>query len=183
MKKKFKFDSKYIFVALFAALIICFIALLFSSPNDESEATMNELSDLTENIHNSFKQKPDYWGLNSKYIIDNNLVNPSAIKDDKIISVLGNEIIVGADDQGNVAMPGSKSFTITYKNISRKNCIILSSYNLDYAEKIGLLSITIKNAHDTKEFSWGGDNELPITITQAKDTCLSSENSIIWTFK
>ena len=109
MKKKFKFDSKYIFVALFAALIICFIALLFSSPNDESEATMNELSDLTENIHNSFKQKPDYWGLNSKYIIDNNLVNPSAIKDDKIISVLGNEIIVGADDQGNVAMPGSQS--------------------------------------------------------------------------
>lgn len=183
MTKKFKFDSKYVFIVLFAALLICFISLLFSSPDNESEKAMNELSELTENIHDNFKQKPDYWGLNTKYVIENGLAANLKVKDDTIFSILGNEILVGSDENGNIAMPGTQSFSIVYKDISRKNCVILASYNLDYAEKIGLLSITIKNVRETKEFSWGGNNELPINVNQAKDNCLSSENTIIWTFK
>ena len=183
MRKKIKFDNKYIFSALIAALIICFMFLIFSSPSNESQEAMDELADLTTSIHDNFQKKPDYWGLNTKFVIDNKLIADSMIKDDKIISVLGNEIEVGADENATLSMPGTQSFSIIYKNISRKDCVILSSYNLDYAEKIGLINIKIKNTHETKEFSWGGDNKLPISIAEAKNNCLNSENSIIWTFK
>ena len=183
MKKAIKIDSKYIFIALIATLVLCFVFLLFSSPDNESEEAMTEISDLTNAIHDKFQKKPDYWGLNSEYVINNSLFDEKKIKDNKLVSVLGNEILVGSDNSGAVAMPGTQSFNIVYKNISRKDCVILSSYNLDYAEKIGLLSITIINSKGEKAFSWGGNEALPISVSTAKDNCFSSENTIVWTFK
>ena len=180
--KNLKINSKYILVALSAVLAFCFVALLFSSPENNSEKAMEELSRISEAIHENFRKKPDYWGLNTQYVINNNLLEDN-VKGDKLISVSGNDILIGGDYQGAVIMPGSQSFNIIYKDVSRRDCVVLSSYNLDYAEKIGLLSITIINAHETKEFSWGGDNELPISVMQAKNICLNSENTIVWTFK
>ena len=183
MKKKFKIDSKWILVALITALLVCVVLLLTYSPDNKSALAMEEISEITSRIHNNFKQKNDYWGLNTKYVIDNSLASEKTIKNDKLISALGNEILVGSDETGGLAMPGAQSFNIIYKNISRKDCVVLATYNLDYAEKLGLLSVIIKNSHEEKEFSWGGDNELPISLLQAKNSCISSENIIIWTFK
>lgn len=182
-RKKIKLSRQMILYSLGGLLIICLLFLLFSNPSNISAQAMEEMKAMSVKIHESFRQKPDYWGLSNDYIIKNQLAPKEAVREDKIISLTGAQIFVGSGEDGYMAMPGSQSFDIVYKGLSRKNCVILASYNLDYMEKLGLLSLTIKNAKESKEFSWGGENKLPVDIADAKDACMSSNNTIIWTFK
>ena len=177
-------NNTYVIMVGVIVLLGCFLIIIFSSPNNIPNLAMDEIVNISSNIHNNFKTKPDYWGLNTEYVIDNKLSDEKMIKDEKLVSITGNEVLVGNTESGFIAMPGSHSFDIVYKGLSRRYCVILSSYHLEYAEKIGLLSITIKNKSSEASFAWGADeNKLPISVAEAKKHCLSSENTIIWTFK
>lgn len=177
-------NKTYMIIAGVFVLLCCLLIIIFSSPNNIPNLAMDEIVNMSSNIHNNFKAKPDYWGLSTEYVIDNKLADEKMIKEKKLVSVTGNEVVVGNTEDGFIAMPGSHSFDIVYKNLSRRYCVILSSYHMDYAEKIGLLNITIKNKSSEATFAWGSDgNKLPISVAEAKKHCLSNENTIIWTFK
>ena len=90
-------------------------------------------------------------------------------------------VVIGADIEGNIVMPGMRGFIIGYKGLNKKECIELVSLHWADSEKLGLLSITIKNQIATREFSWGNE-ELPLTRNIAKQYC-QENNDIIWTFE
>ena len=182
-RKNIKLERKYLIFAGVLIFAICLLLLIFSKPDNIPNLAMEEISEITANVHDNFKKKPDYWGLSTAYAIENELAPQKMLKEEELISVTGGKVLIGIGEEGNIAMPGTQSFDIVYTNLSRRNCVILASYNLDYTSKLGLLSIRIKNHSKDITFSWGGENDLPIDIAQAKDNCLSSDNTIIWSFK
>jgi len=182
-KPKIRINKRDALIILGGILFLCLVFLLFGKPDNISAQAMEEIKSMSLKIHESFQKKPDYWRLNNEFAIKNNIVPKDVVSSNKIISKIGAEIFIGNGEEGYMAMPGSQSFDIVYRGLSRKNCVILASYNLDYMGKLGLLSLTIKNSKENIQFSWGGENKLPVSLVEAKDACLSSNNTIIWTFK
>ena len=89
--------------------------------------------------------------------------------------------MVGSDEKGTTIMPGQHNFVISYRELSKKECIELASFRWQEEDKLGLLSMSIQNAEGTYEFSWGNKG-LPLTKSRAKQYCQEKSN-VLWSFE
>lgn len=164
-----------------ALLIIATLTFLFSkSDNSNYHKVQDELFTLADKIRNHYKAKPDYWGLNNQSIIS--VLPEKMARNNKIISSIGREFIVGQNEKGDTVMPSQRNFMITLSNLGKKACHKIAGITVDKESNLSLQKIIIRNANDFVEFEWGGKNLLPISDKDAKTYC-DKKNSISWIFE
>lgn len=178
-----KFDKKIIIIAIIIVVVLFMLLLLIVNKEDKRiEIAANQVSSLSEKIRKYYRNKPDYWGLDTNQIISNNIA-PQISNDKKALkNAFGSDILIGSDKYGSVVMPGSRSFSIIFKNLNKKACISLATYRFEESKSLGLISMTIVNENSEKMFAWGGENELPIPEIKAKNICKTG-GSIIWSYE
>ncbi len=176
-------DKYFLGIAVIcAALLLGVLALLLPGQGKHFQAAHQELSILVENIRNHYKIRPDYWGLDTASAIKNNLVPENMLRNDKIVSTIGREIVLGQDTDGNMVMPGQRSFMLTLPNLSKTACVNMLSQYFNEETHLGLLKISLTTQENTQEFEWGGTNPLPISKKTAKQFC-KNKNSLSWVFE
>lgn len=161
--------------------VLLVVLYLFSAqkPNQNILTANQQVWDLVEDIRQYYRTRPDVWGLNSNYVIEHGIADNFLVSDGKLKNALGKEMVVGADSDGNIVMPGSRNFAITYKNLNYKECVDLSSVQQNELQLLSLTSIVITNNKSQTQFIWGGKHPLPISRPDAKQAC-GEENSITW---
>lgn len=181
-KKQVKFDKFIILIVIAIAVGLTLGIYLATKPNQKLIQAANEVISLSENIRKHYRNRPDYWRLSTETVTTENIAPKNLIVDGKIKNALGNEVLVGSGFDGTMVMPGTRSFDIVYKNLSKKDCVALATYSYNEEQKLGLLSISIKNDENITSFTWGGENKLPISIDIAQKHCYNS-SEIYWTFE
>lgn len=172
--------KRALFLLLFAFLIFVFNGFFYRAETLEAPEEPSNLLKLTENIRRYYQNRPDYWGLNSDSIIKNKIVPLALLKNDRIISGFGTDILVGNTPNGSMLMPGARSFNIIYSNLNKKQCIELASGKFDEKFWLGIIDVTINNSIKNEVFSWNDKkNILPIKKNIAKEICKSS-NTVIF---
>lgn len=162
-----------------SSVIILGIILYLHKPSKEVLQANNELVETSKKIRDYYRNKPDYWGLNSNEVIKN-LLYSGKINNNQIINSIKKAVIVGADRDGVTVMPGQRSFAITYKNLNKKECKELASFNWKTQDNLGLISMKIYNENNY-EFNWG-ENGLPLSRNKADMSC-QEVNDILWVFE
>lgn len=171
--------DKRITIILASALGFILIALLcFSIFRNSSKEIMDSVFKLASDIRQEYKTKPDYRGLNTEFVKNKNFNMSDLLKED-----LNKDVFIGSNSQGQIVMPGQKTFDISIGNLNKKECINLSSFKLDNSQSVSLLSMVIQNKNNDIEFDWGGENKLPISKEIAKKFCLDENNVISWRFE
>ena len=163
-------------------VLIVLINLLMDTANKKIVLAQNDMIILAENIRKQYTKKPDYWGLSTQSVIQNAIAPKSMLRAGKLFSPVAKEILVGTDEDGNMVMPGTRSFYIIYKGLSKRNCIDMASHPMSEQNKLGLLSVTIANEENNVVFQWGGSNPLPIQKEKASKIC-QHKNIILWNFE
>lgn len=181
-RKKFNFQNKkFIFGVLVFAVL--FVVLLISFPDVDKNAklTANQLISLADNIRNHYKIKPNYWGLNTAYALENNIIPASMLRNGKIINELGQPVLIGFGKNGDTVMPGVRGFDIIFENVNKKACMLLMSHSFDNEQKLALNNITLLNSQEVA-FSWSGEYVFPLSLLEARKMC-ENKNKIIWSFE
>lgn len=181
-KKQVKFDKFIILIVIAITVGLALGIYMATKPNKKLIQAANEVISLSEDIRKHYRNRPDYWRLNTETVTAENIAPKNLIIDGKIKNALGNEVLVGSGFDGTMVMPGTRSFDIVYKNLSKKDCISLALHSYNEEQKLGLLSITVKDGENISSFTWGGENKLPISIENAKKYC-GNHSEIYWTFE
>lgn len=170
-----------IMTTLITALLVCLLAWIIR-PNPEINQAAVQLAQTANNIRLFYQTKPGYWGLSTENVIKNNLQASGMLKDNKLYNAFEKPVLIGQDEEGNIAMPGSKNFVITFKELSKSECTAMAAFKLNEQENLTLLQMVILNKKGNFVFTWGGENPLPITKTEAEKFC-ERVNTIAWSFE
>ena len=170
-----------IMTTLITALLVCLLAWIIR-PNPEINQAAVQLAQTANNIRLFYQTKPGYWGLSTENVIKNNLQASGMLKDNKLYNAFEKPVLIGQDEEGNIAMPGSKNFVITFKELSKSECTAMAAFKLNERENLTLLQMVILNKKGNFVFTWGGENPLPITKTEAEKFC-ERVNTIAWSFE
>lgn len=175
-------EKLIIYIWLISLVLITIIGILLSlqRPPKEIIAADNELIKMTEKIRAHYRNRPDYWGLDNKSVIEQK-ISLGKFEDNKILNSLGKEVLIGGDGEGTKVMPGARSFVIAYQDLTNKECIELASFQGKEQDKLGLISMSIQNDKGAYDFSWGNKG-LPLSRHQAKQYC-QEKNKIMWSFE
>lgn len=171
--------AEIIFGSVAVVILLFGIVFLFPDKNDAISAAKQEINELSNNIRNHYKTRPDYWGLSTENAVKNSIVPTQMVRGNKIMSTLGKEINVGQDKDGTMVMPGGKRFTISIANVGKSACRALLADNTSHAENPALVAISLNTGAEIYAFEWGGELSLPITPDQANKFCKNS-NEISW---
>lgn len=180
----FSKDNKNNILIVVGAIVCALIVTLFvpTSGIDASKEAQ-QLQSLSSNIRKHYRNRPDYWGLDAKAAINMQIVPLDMLKDHQITSIWNTPILIGAAPDGNILMPGSRSFDVIYKHLDKKQCVALASYKFDETFWLGVIQISIANDNQNKTFNWnGGENSLPIKPEVAKKSC-KSLNTLVFHFE
>ncbi len=169
--------NKYTLLALL--LFLSAIVFFVGSRPTKTNLAAREVASAVRAIHIVFADKPSYWGLNNNFLKSNDILTNYRYKDNQLVNILGKPVLIGAGETAEVAMPGDKSFDVVYTDLSVKECIMLSTYQFEQPETLGLLQITIVGK-ERKVFDWG--SRLPVEQHEAKKFC-SDKSKVIWTFE
>ena len=168
-------------VAVITAMFIAALFWFFSiSPQDKYAEIQNEVQTLSESIRHQYNKKPDYWGLCNQSALS--FVPKNMIRNNKIISKIGREYIVGQNENGDVVMPMQRNFMITLKDLNKKACEKIATLTIGKENDYTLQQIVINNSDAKVEFIWGGKNGLPVAQDTAIKIC-KNKNSISWIFE
>lgn len=170
-----------IIVGAVSLSVLLVVLYLFSEqkPHQNILTANQQVWNLVDGIRRHYRTRPDVWGLNCNYVIEHGIADNLQVSNGKLKNALGKETTVGADSDGNIVMPGSRNFAITYKNLNYKECVDLSSVQQNEQKLLSLTSIVISNDKSQTQFIWGGEHPLPISKPAAKQAC-GEENSISW---
>lgn len=182
LEKLKKFNGKFWFVAVLAAVGILGLVMTLFKPNPKIVLAAEQAPVLAEKIRQSFQIRNNYWGLDTSWVIRQQLAPVEMIDGQKLINELGKPVLVGGGLEGSKLMPNARNFNIIYKNLDRSECVGIASFRYSEKNLLGLISMTIVTDKDEKVFAWGTDNPLPITGTEAKQACKNS-NTLIFTFE
>lgn len=168
-------------IAVFGIFLTAVIAfLLFQRPNSKNIAANKELVQISSKIRQYYQNRPDYRGLNTAEVVKNNLY-VGKVSNNVILNSRNKPVLIGGDAAGSIVMPGSRSFVISYLDLTRKECIELSSRFWQETEKLGVLSMSIINNAYNQEFNWG-EGGLPLNTSQAEKYC-KDKNTLVWAFE
>lgn len=176
--KRFAPYKNYIRAAVFIITILIVALFYVLKPNENIINAGQQVSILANNIQNFYKNKPNAWGLNTYSAIKNKIIPQDMLVDQQIKNALHKDVLLGADVLGNTVMPGSKTFTIVYKNLDYNECKILASFTFSEKIMLSLYSINIIN-DKTFTFGWEENSTLPVSLNDAASFC-KKNNDILW---
>ena len=131
---------------------------------------------MASSVRAHFQKKPDYRGLNTAYAVQNKIVDAKHLRLNKIYSQNSREILIGADSQGSTCAVRTKSFTVTYIDVSKEECAELLSQKFDLSS--GLTAFT----SGQYTFAFGGDLPFPQTPKEAQRYC-TNKNTVSFVFE
>lgn len=143
---------------------------------------MQQNEKLVEQIRQYYRQRPDYWGLNTKSAIDNKIVPVEMISVNGLHNIWKVEILVGNGENGEFVMPGSRGFDIVYKNLDYRQCVEMVSYKYNEKFLLGLMNLSINNGTNSLSFGWGEGKTLPLEPAKAKKVC-EKNNTVLWHYE
>lgn len=170
----------YIWLLSLAIILLIGVILCLQRPSSEIVQANKDIMTTAEKIRTYYRNRPDYWGLDGKMAISNNLYT-GTLTNNQIFNGLNKAIVIGSDINGSTVMPGQRSFVIGYRDLNKKECVELSSFRWQEEDKLGLLSLSLQNGEGVYEFSWG-DKGLPLSHSKAKQYC-KENNHLLWTFE
>jgi len=160
-------------VVLLAAVVVLSY-LLFHNPH---QGIHEQIFKTAENIRGYYRDAPSYWKLSTETAQEDNLIAADLLKQKNIV------LKIGQGKDGEVSMPNDNSFDIALKNLSKSACINLSELSVSKLQQLGLQKITIISDGIITEFTWGGENPLPIKRYATRKICNAADNIVIWTFQ
>lgn len=174
------FRTKMMILAVLGLTVLISIFLMRAEETTSSTTEAKNLPKLSQNIRRHYQNRPDYWGLNTKAVIDNKIAPLSMLKNGRLVSGFDSDVLVGSAPDGQMLMPGARSFDVIYKGLNKKQCLDLAVQKFDENFWLGVITITISNDNGDEIFSWNDQkNMLPIKKNAAKQIC-KSVNSIIF---
>lgn len=161
---------------------VCMFVL--SKENRTYKQAEAQIIELSQNIAKAYQAKPNYWGLSTAEVINKKLyAQGMRSKGEKLIGYFNQEVEIGADENGNIVMPASKNFVIAYKDLSKKQCIGLSSQKFNKTFWLRINKFSIKNEQFSQDFTWGSSEYgLPLQKQSLRNACVSDKNTIVFTF-
>lgn len=152
-----------------------------------SQSTINknikEIFSISDNIRAYYADKPDYWGVSTKSLIDNKIIPNKFIYQNKILLHGKTEILIGHGERAEVVMPLNQYFDIVMPNLNKAQCMSYAEAQLLQEDSLKVYSIRIINMLGDYLFEWGGGRPLPITKYATKDLCIDGQNTIIWSIR
>ncbi len=177
-----KLGQKIIILTTVITAVLVGILAWVIRPNPEINLAAVQLAQVANNIRLFYQTKPGYWGLSTDSVIKNNLYASDMLQEGKLSNAFGKPVIIGQDIDGNIAMPGSRNFMITFPELSKKECTAMAAFKLNERENLTLLQMVILTDGQRFDFTWGGKNPLPVTKTEAAKFC-GSKNIVAWSFE
>lgn len=183
LQKKIVAIDKLVWV-ITVMIVVALATLIYwtTRPNQQIVVAANQVVSLAEEVRRHYHNRPDYWRLNSDMAIKENVVPQAMRSDNKIKNALNGEVLIGTGFDGAMIMPGTRSFEIIYKNLTKKDCEALAVYAYNAEQNLGLLSVMIRNGNEESTFTWGGENKLPISENKAK-SCCGKNSELSWEFE
>ena len=170
-------------IAVGVMVIVLVISLVVGGQQDVGAAEAGEqVSKLVQNIRNSYKTRPDFWGLSTAEVIAKK-IHPldMPIIENKLIGYFGQPVVIGADKEGTSVMPTMRSFVIAYKSLSKDQCVALASHRFKQEFWLGISGISIINDKHNQMFNWSNKEYiLPADKSVAKTICVSSGNTVVF---
>lgn len=160
-------------VVLLSAVIILSY-LLFHNPHQDMH---EQIFKTAENIRWYYRDAPSYWKLSTETATEDNLIVADLLKHKNVV------LKIGQGKDGEVCMPNDNSFDIALQSLSKSACINLSELSINKLQQLGLQKITIISDGIITEFTWGGENSLPIKRYATRKICSAADNVVIWTFQ
>ena len=162
-------------------VIICFGYFACSASQRTITKNINNIFSIADEIRSYYSDKPDYWGLDTKFAITQKIIPSNFIKDDHLLLSSSTEVLIGNGENAETIMPRSLHFDIIIKNLTKAQCISYSEFVLDDKDLLSLNSISIINSSGEYLFEWGnGKNSLPVKKYATKDFCIDGKNTLIW---
>lgn len=98
--------------ALIPAVIIVAGFYACSTSQKKIEQNMKDIFELSKEIRSYYADKPDYWGLSTKYLIANNVLSQRYIHGNKIILDGGLNVLVGSGEKPKPLCPVFQLLTL-----------------------------------------------------------------------
>lgn len=175
-----KTDRKYLVIGTGVVILLAAgFFIWFGVSAAPAKNAAQQVTQLSENVRKFYQNRPDGWGISSEAAIKNNIVPPAMLKEGNIVNALGKEVLLGADENGNMVMPGMRSFVVVYKELSYRECLTATKESLTENMQLALNNLIVKNDDRSTEFIWGGENALPVSTSAAKKAC-GRQNTLIW---
>lgn len=175
--------KKMIAAAMGIVAVVLIIGLLVGGQQDVGAKEAGaQLASLAQNIRNHYKTRPDFWGLSTAEVI-NKKVYPlnMTVSHQKLTGYFGNQVEVGADMNGTAVMPTVRQFAITYKDLSKQQCIGLAAHKFDQKFWLGVSGMMIANQEGNHNFDWSSkDFMLPAAKEKVKKLCNSINNVVFY---
>ena len=170
-----------ILVGLLVVIGSCFLV-----PNSEkkTENAANELMLTAEKIRRFYQTKPNYWGLDNNSALATGILKHFRIVNDMAFNALGQKVFVGYGPLGESIVPGINGFDITYVDVSYEECVKLLAFPFSQAQSYGLQQVLLFDEKNnlSADFAWGAENALPVTVQNAKNSCVK-HNNLLWRFE
>ena len=138
---------------------------------------------ISDDIRSFYSDKPDYWGLDTDFVIKNKIISSDFIGHNRLLSGNGTAFLIGKGVDAETVMPTDHNFDIILKNLTKAQCISYAESNLTEEQLLKLEKINIINEKGSFTFEWGGERKLPIVNYVTKDICQEKSNTIIWTLR
>ena len=161
---------------LFLFLLLTLVVLGYLLMYNPHKSLHNAVFKTAERIQSYYRDQPGFWKLSTQTAHDNKLDKPILKYRQEY------DVQIGQGLDGSGSLPNDLNFNIVLKNLNKSACINLTENPATGEYLLMLQKITIVNENGETEFSWGGENSLPIKKYAARKICLPTKNTIVWTF-
>ena len=166
------------------ALALSLLAIVRGQQNVGAFEAGNQVIALAKNICDTYKMRPDFWGLSTQEVIRQKLYPASMrVEGDKLKGYFANNVEIGANEDGVAVMPSMRSFVIAYNDLNKKQCIALASHQFEHDFWLSVSELVIKNNKSEQIFSWSNEEfALPAKRNNVVDVC-DDVNKVIFRFE
>lgn len=180
LSRKLRYNKKAAYLAGGALGLLILLLLIMRQTDIGTKEAATELATLTNNIRRAYQNRPDFWGLSTKTVIEKKIYPQAMLQKDSLKGFFGNDILVGKGADAQVLMPGARNFDIIYSKLNEKQCVELASFKFDEKFWLGITGISIDNGKQSQYFTWNNaKHALPITKNAARTSC-GRTNLVIW---
>ena len=173
--------QRWVLSILIVTGLIGLIMMTFKT-NSKIVKAARQVPQLAASIRQKFQIRSDYRGLNTTEVLTLKAAPTDMIVGNELINALNLPVLVGNGADGTPLMPGARRFNIVYKGLNKSECIGIATYNSNEKDQLGLNNIVILSEKHEKTFGWGGTNPLPVSPSEAKDSC-GKENILIFGYE
>lgn len=164
-------------IIILIVLVLCCIGLSFMLLHNPHKDLQKSVFSTAKRIQTYYRDRPGYWKLSTETAKNDNLLRADLLKYKEY------DVQIGQGTNGDVSLPSDMSFNIAVKHLNKSACISLSEMPLRDEDKLTLMKISIVNAQNNIEFSWGGEPSLPVKKYSARNYCTTKDNIVSWTFQ